>query len=133
MNRTARMLAVMAGTGVALAVGSAVAGEVKVTVVKAGSGLDAMKVVRDKETGKLRAATAEEITEMNSQPTSYLPNAAVLSRPVTTLVTRADGSMTIKRSIEDLDSLVVSREANGKLVARHGERHAAPAQPLPKE
>ena len=132
MHRIARMLAVMASAGVAFAVGSAGAGEVKVTVVKAG-GADALKVVRDKETGKLRAANAEEIAEMNRQPGNYLPNAAVLSRPVTTLVTRADGSMTIKRSVEDWDSLVVSRGANGKLVARHGDQHGAHTQPLPKE
>jgi hypothetical protein len=132
MNRMSRMLAVMACTGVALAAGSAVAGEVKVTVVKAG-GMDALKVVRDKETGKLRAATPEEIAEMNRQPGNYLPNAAVLSRPVTTLVSRSDGSMTIKRSADDMDSLVVTRDANGKLVARHGDHHAKPAQTLPKE
>ena len=122
----------MACTGVALASGGVVAGEVKVTVVKA-SGLDSMKVVRDKETGKLRAATPDEIAEMNRQPSNYVPNAAVLSRPVTTVVTRADGGMTVKRSVEDLDSLVASRDANGKLVIRHGDKHAAPTQTLPKE
>ena len=132
MDRMARLLAIMASTGIACAVNGAVAGEVKVTVVKAG-GADALKVVRDKETGKLRAANADEIAEMNRQPGSYLPNVAVLSRPVTTLVTRADGSMTIKRSVEDWDSLIVSRGTNGKLVARHGDQHGAHTQPLPKE
>ena len=132
MDRMARLLAIMASTGIACAVGGAVAAEVKVTVVKAG-GADALKVVRDKETGKLRAATPDEIAEMNRQPGNYAPNAAVLSRPVTTLVTRSDGSMTIKRSADDLDSLVVTRGANGKLVARHGDQHGAHAQPLAKE
>ena len=132
MDRITRLLAIAASTGVAFAVGGAVAAEVKVTVVKAG-GLDARKVVRDKETGKLRAATSEEIAEMNRQPSTYAPNAVVLGRPVTTLVTRTDGSMTIKRSPEDMDSLVVTRDANGKLVARHGEHHAKPTQTLPKE
>ena len=130
MNRMSRMLAVMACTGVALAVGSAVAGEVKVTVVKA-SGLDGIKVMRDKESGKLRAATPEEIKEMNSQSSGFAPNAVVVSRPATTFVTRADGSMTVRRSIEDIDSLKVERGANGKLVAHHGDKPAA--QPLPKE
>ena len=132
MDRMARLLAIMASTGVAFAVGGAVAADVKVTVVKAG-GLDSLKVVRDKETGKLRAANADEIAEMNRQPGNYLPNAAVLSRPVTTLVSRSDGSMTIKRSADDMDHLVVTREANGKLVTRHGDRHDKPVQSLPKE
>ena len=102
----------------------------KVTVVKA-SGLDGIKVVRDKESGKLRAATAEEIKEMNKQAGGFVPNAVVVSRPSTTFVTRADGGMTVRRSIEDIDSLKVERAADGKLVARHGDKPAA--QPLPKE
>ena len=132
MDRMARLLAIMASTGIVCAAQVAVAADVKVTVVKAG-GMDALKVVRDKETGKLRAANPDEIAEMNRQPGNYAPNAAVLSRPVTTLVTRADGSMTIKRSADDMDSLVVTRESNGKLVARHGDHQAKPAHTLPKE
>ena len=130
MHRIARMLAVMASAGVAFAAGSACAGEVKVTVVKA-SGLDGIKVVRDKESGKLRAATPAEIVEMNKQSSGFAPNAVVVSRPATTFVTRADGGMTVRRSIEDIDSLKVERGANGKLHAHHGDKPAA--QPLPKE
>jgi hypothetical protein len=132
MNRIERLLAVMACTGVAFAVGGAVAAESTVTVVKATGGLDSMKVVRDKDTGKLRAATSEEIVEMNNSGQALAPSLLSLSRPVTTMVTRADGSATIRRSLDDLDSLVATRTADGKLIVQHG-KHAVPVQSLPKE
>ena len=132
MNRMERMLAVMACTGVAFAVGGAVAGESKVTVVNVG-GLDSMKVVRDKDTGKLRAATSEEIVELSAAGSKLPPSILTLSRPTTTMVTRADGSATIRRSLEDLDALVAVRTADGKIILRHGGTHAAPVQSLPKE
>ena len=131
MNRVARLLALAASTAVAFAFGGAVAAETTVTVVKAPGKLDGLKVVRDKETGRLRAATAEELVELNNAPATYAPNAVVLNRPVTTMVTRADGSATIRRSADELDSLLVSRDANGKLVVHHGDKPAA--KTLPKE
>lgn len=129
MNRMTRLLAGTACIGVAFA---ADAGEVK--IIQAGPALDAMKVARDKETGKIRPATAEEIAEMGRGP-ALAPNAVVLSRPTTTMVTRPDGSATIRRSVEDMDSLVAARGADGKLVLRHSEKHAPalPQQSLPKE
>src|SRR5690349_15409389 len=133
MNRMERMLAALACTGVAFAVGGAVAGESKVTVVNVGGGLDAMKVVRDKDTGKLRAATSEEIVEMSANASKLPPSILTLSRPVTTVITRADGSVTVRRSLEDMDALVAVRTADGKIVLRHGGTHAAPVQSLPKE
>jgi hypothetical protein len=132
MQRTARLLAVMACTGVALAVGAAAAGEVK--VVRAGSALNDMKVMRDKETGQLRAATSEEIAAMSQVPSRYAPNVLVLSRPATTTVNHPDGSATVRRSLDDLDSVVATRSADGKLVLRHGKQAAAAStQPLAKE
>jgi len=135
MKRVARLLALAASSAVAIAAGGAVAADSKVTVVNAPVKLDAMKVVRDKETGRLRAATAEEIAEMNQATGGYAPNAVVLNRPMTTVVTRADGSATIRRSLDDMDSVVANRTVDGKLVIRHGDKHApaAPAQSLPKE
>ena len=130
MNRMERLLAVMACTGVAFAAGGAVAGESKVTVVNA---LDAMKVVRDKDTGKLRAATSDEIVEMSASGSRLPPSVLGIARPVTTFVTRADGSVTVRRALDDLDSLVATRTADGKIVLRHGGTQAAPAQTLPKE
>ena len=130
MERIAKMLAVMACTGVALSAGAAAAAESTVTIVNAPK-LDAMKVVKDKDTGKIRAATPEELEAMNAAPrTGYAPNAAMLSRPATTMVQRPDGSATIRRAADDLDALVVSKTADGKVTLGH--KHAAPTT-QPKE
>jgi len=134
MDRMKNMLALAACAGLAFAAGGAHAAESNVTVVNAGGGTDAVKVVRDKETGRIRAATAEEIEAMG--PSRLAPNIVTISRPTTTAVTRADGSTTIRRSFEDLDSVVLERGADGKLRMRHGGKDApaAPAtQTAPKE
>jgi hypothetical protein len=124
----------MAGMAVACAAGSAGAEESKVTVVKAGEALKAMKVVRDKETGKLRPATAEEIAQMGKASTpGYAPAIVVLSHPVTSVVTNPDGSMTARRSLDDLDKLVVSRAADGKIEMSHGARRDARDAAKPTE
>jgi hypothetical protein len=130
MHRIIKLLAIAAGTGLALAAGVAAADEVK--VIKAPGVLDAKKVVRDADTGKLRPATEEEAAAMGSATNRFAPNVAVISRPTTTMVTRPDGSATIRRSIEDLDSLVATRTADGKLAVKHG-KHAPAATNLPKE
>ena len=129
MNRRSKALAVTACAGVALCVSIANAEESSVTVVKASDALSAMKVVRDKETGKLRPATSDEIVAMSQgSARSYGPSIVVLSRPNTTMVTRPDGSATIRRSVDDLDSVVASRTADGKLHMQHGAKAPAPAQ-----
>ena len=137
MERMAKMLAILASSGVALAVGPAAAAESKVTVINAPAGkLEAFKVVKDKQTGKIRAATSEEIEEMNAAPSvGFAPNAAVLSRPASTLTVNTDGSMTGRRSFDELDSLVIERSADGKAQIRHGGKQApAAAKPTaPKE
>ena len=122
------MPAFLAGTGVVFAA-CAVAAQ-GVTVVNAG--LDSVKVVKDKDTGKLRAATPDEAAAMASQPAQRLaPNVVVMSRPNMSIVNRADGSATIRRSLDDLDSVVAERGANGKLNIGH---HGVPSTPnLPKE
>ena len=131
MIRKTSMLAIMACTGLALAAGANAADEVK--VIKAGSALNDLKVVKDKHTGKLRAATPEEAEEMARQPATRLaPNVVVISRPATTMVQRADGSATIRRSVEDLDALVAERR-DGKLTVRHNGSHAPATPNLPKE
>jgi len=132
MDRMSKLLALAACTGMAFAAGTAQAAESKVTVVNAGT--DAVKVVRDKDTGRIRAATAEEIEAMG--PSRLAPNIVTLSRPTTTAVTRPDGSTTIRRTLEDLDSVVMERGSDGKFRMRHGckDAPAAPAtQTAPKE
>lgn len=132
MKRRSGALAVMA-CAAALAAGTAVAEEVKVTVVK-GAALDDMKVTKDRNTGRLRPATPEEIQALSRGTGSFGPSVVVQSRPETTVIHRADGSGVVRRSLEDLDNLVVNRDAKGRLVLRHGDRHS-PATPaaLPKE
>jgi hypothetical protein len=131
MERIKGLLAVMAGAGIALAAAGVQAAESTVTVVKAPGKMDSLKVVRDKVTGKIRAATPEEIEELNAAPRSgNLPNAAQLNRPVTTRVPRPDGSATIRRGAEDLDEIVASKGADGKI--NLGHKHAAPST-QPKE
>jgi hypothetical protein len=134
MDHMARLLALAACAGVAFGAGAAQAAESKVTVVNAGAGTDAVKVVRDKDTGKIRAATSDEIAAMGT--TSRLaPNVSILNRPATTMIQRPDGSATIRRSLEDLDSIVAERGADGRLSKRHGDKHApaASSQTAPKE
>jgi hypothetical protein len=131
MERMKGLLAVMACTGVALAAGAATAAESKVTIVNAPGKMDALKVVRDKVTGKIRAATPEEIEEMNAAPrASYAPNPILLNRPVTTIVQRPDGSATIRRGGDELDEIVASKGADGKI--NMGHKHAA-SSTQPKE
>jgi len=134
MNRMSIVLAVTACAAAALSLGSASAEESKVTVIKAGDAMSQMKVVRDSETGKLRAATSDEIAAMGQGSTrSLAPSVVVLSRPATTMVSRPDGSATIRRSVDDLDSVVVSRSTDGKLVMHHGKSAPATATTKPKE
>jgi hypothetical protein len=104
------------GTGVVFAACAAAAQEVKVV----NAGLDSVKVVKDKDTGKLRAATPDEAAAMASQPAQRLaPNVVVMSRPSMSIVSRADGSATVRRSLDDLDSVVAERNADGKLRIDH--------------
>jgi hypothetical protein len=116
---------------VALAAGSLHAAESKVTIVNAPAKLDALKVVRDKHTGKIRNATQEEIEELDAAPrTRYAPNPVMLSRPATTMVHRTDGGATIRRSADELDEVVAAKGAGGKIDMGH--KHAAPTT-QPKE
>jgi hypothetical protein len=117
----------------ALALGANAADEVKVIKVE-GSALSSLKVVKDKDTGKLRAATPEEADEMAQRPTSRLaPNVVVISRPATTMVSRADGGVTFRRSLDDMDSLIAEKRTDGKLTVRHNGAPVPSTPNLPKE
>jgi hypothetical protein len=136
MNRTTRLLALWAGTAVVLsAAGGAAAEESKVTVIKAGTTLNDMKVTRDKETGKLRAPTDAEIADLRANKVTIAPHFLDLVRPVTTVEVRADGSAVAKRSLADMDNLVITTGAGGKPVLQHSRSGKAPAAPVtnPKE
>ena len=94
---------------------------------KSAGALSDMKVSRDKETGQLRAPTPEESAALKAKAASIAPNVVVLRRPVTTVEVRPDGSMVGKRSLDDMDNLVLSRTADGKAVLRHSDKPAPSA------
>jgi hypothetical protein len=136
MDRMAKMLATMACTGMVLGLADANAGESKVTVVRAGPALSDMKVTRDKETGQLRAPTADEMAALRASSVTVAPHILELVRPVTTVEVRADGSAVGKRALGDMDHLVLTRSADGKQVLQHSRKAKALATPTteaPKE
>lgn len=132
MIRKVILLAIAASTGVSFA---ACAAENTVTIVNAGPTTESVKVVKDPDTGKLRAATPDEAAAMASQPAQRLaPNVVTISRPATTMVNRADGSATIRRSLDDMDSLVAVKKADGKVSYGHkGDAAVQSNSNLPKE
>jgi hypothetical protein len=89
-----------------------------------------VKVARDKETGQLRAMTAQEEAAFKQAAKSSAPSALETARPVTTTVYHADGRMTGKLSPEVMESLHLVRAQDGTMVMTHDE--AAAAAPAPK-
>jgi hypothetical protein len=89
-----------------------------------------VKVARDKETGQLRAMTAQEEAELKQAAKSTQRNALEVARPVTTTVYHADGRMTGRLSPEVAESLHIVRAQDGTMVITHDE--AAAAAPAPK-
>jgi hypothetical protein len=124
MNLQMKRLTLSACVAVAVVPGVCVADDAKVTVVRAPAALSDMKVARDKETGQLRALTDSERAELNASGRSIAPNVVVLQRPTTTVEFRSNGSVVAKRSLDDIDNLVMSRTADGKVVMRHGNEPA---------
>jgi hypothetical protein len=104
-------------------------------VALAGDVLGDMKVSRDKETGRLRAPTAEENAALKESARSLAPSVVVVRRPFTTIEVRPDGSAVGKRSLDDMENLVLTRTADGKAVLGHADKPApaAPTRTLPKE
>ena len=135
MNLKARMCVMSACAVAGFTAGIALAGDARPAPAKPAGALDDMKVSRDKETGALRAPTADENAALRAKEFSFAPNVVVVRRPVTTVEIRANGSAVAKRSLEDIDNLVLTRTADGKSVLRHSDKPAptAPTQSLPQE
>ncbi|CUI03951.1 post-PEP-CTERM-1 domain-containing protein [Massilia antarctica] len=103
------------------------------TAAMAATQADTMAVVRDKQTGQLRPATAAELRAMEGnlrQPQVVLPQPQVR--------VRADGTRSAPLGGRGVVYSVVSRTADGKLVQRCVEdeaaaRHAALSQAAPAE
>jgi hypothetical protein len=80
-----------------------------------------VKVARDKETGQLRAPTADESAELTRQARTIAPDVLMIRRPVTTVETRADGSKVGKLSPDAMEDLLLETTAGGKSVMRHSD------------
>ena len=101
------------------------------------SALSDVKVVRDQDTKQLRAPTAEESAALDAKAKTLAPTVVEMQRPVSTVESRADGSMVGKRSLADMDNLVVETTADGTTVMRHSDEavHEVPTATteLPQE
>jgi hypothetical protein len=117
------------------AAGSALADGTQAAPTTSAGALSDMKVARDKETGALRSPNAEENAALGARSFLLSPNVVVQRRPFTTVEVRADGSAVAKRSLDDMDNLVLTRTPDGRNVLRHSEKPApaAPTQSLPQE
>ena len=135
MNLKARMRVLSVCAVAGFTAGIALADDAKPAPARPAGALEDMKVSRDKETGALRAPTSEENAALRAKAFSVAPNVVVVRRPVTTVEIRADGSAVAKRSLEDIDNLVLTRTADGKSVLRHSGEPApsAPTPNLPRE
>lgn len=127
MNLLVKQLALSACVAAAFNPGLAIADDAKSVSTKPVDALSDMKVSRDKETGQLRAPTTEEAAELGAKGRSIAPNIVVLRRPVTTVEVRANGSAVAKRSLDDMDNLVLTRTADGRAVLRHADKSAPTA------
>jgi hypothetical protein len=103
----------------------------------AGDETAAMRAVRDKETGQLRAPTQDEMKELQqaereNRKARGLPEEPS-SEPLPVRV-HANGMKSVVLGEDQLVSVVAERDADGKLVVRHAnpaDEHAA--QPAPEQ
>jgi hypothetical protein len=107
----------------------------------AGAWADGMRVVRDAQTGELRAPNSEELRTMQAQEKAE--KAARKARgeadtlpQETTVRTHAGGIKSATLGEEHLVQVVASRDENGKLVVKHespADEHPQPTTALPTE
>ncbi|MGB7738259.1 MAG: hypothetical protein WBM03_04040 [Steroidobacteraceae bacterium] len=93
--------------------------------VASSSALSDVKVVRDENTKQLRAPTAEESAALDAKAKKLAPSVVEIQRPVSTVERRADGSMVGKRSLADMDNLVLETSVDGTKLVRHSRDGAA--------
>jgi len=74
-----------------------------------------MTVVRDADTGKLRAPTAEEFKALEAQRLKSSAGKAEAPRPAPVAVRRPDGSMSVTLDESHMSYAVVTRNADGTL------------------
>lgn len=83
----------------------------------------AMKVKIDKETGKMRAATAAEAADMDSASERQLAadwwNSTVPGSSADGIITLPDGTQMKRMDVDSLQALAIEVDENGQLVGRH--------------
>ena len=130
MNLPTRLLALAAG--LALATSVAQAQETNAPSTKSTNTLSDRKVVRDPVTGLLRQPTTEEDAELRALPQALPPAPLLGRRPTASVERRADGSATGKRTLAQMQNLIVETSPEGKVTIRHGELSSGtPAKQLP--
>lgn len=107
----------------------------------AAGGTDSLRVVRDKETGQLRAPNNDELKQMlaaekAARKAKGLPESSGEIQAVE-VRTHANGMKSAQLGPEYLVSLEARRDAEGNLVVTHAQPgydvHAAPANEQPTE
>jgi hypothetical protein len=130
MKVPTRFLALSACAALTFANAAAYAHETDAPSAKSADTLSSMKVTRDKETGRLRMTTPEEDAALrNTARSSRTPSVLVVRRPATTIEVRPNGSAVGKRSLDDMENLVMTRKPDGTVVMSHSHS-PAPAAPL---
>jgi len=90
------------------------------------AGQEGMVVVRDPQTGKLRAPTADELKALRAQA----PSAALAAPRQPATVSRGDGSRGVRLGEGNMVYEVVTRGADGKLTRECVEGSTGAAQAL---
>lgn len=87
------------------------------------AGADAMTVVRDAETGKLRAPTADELAVMNQKAAGARTLRSAPPPPMQKF--HASGAQGVRLTEQMVSATVMVRTADGKLAAQCVESHDA--------
>ena len=111
--KTMRPWALAAIAALALVTSGARAENPSERSAKSADTLSDKKVVRDKETGRFRAPTAEEAAELKASARSLAPNVLTVRRPVASVEVRANGSAVGKRTLDQMDHVVLQRTPDG--------------------
>jgi hypothetical protein len=102
------------------------------------AGTDAMRVMRDKQTGQLRAPNNEELQQLleAEKATRKARGAANTLPQQTTVRTHASGMKSATLGEEHLVQVVATRDETGKVVVQHANpahEHVQPAAELATE
>jgi hypothetical protein len=96
---------------------------------KSVGGASALRVVKDKETGELRAATAQEAAAMRKeeqQAQKLIKKKGKVDPDMGKIKYNDDGSMSVLLDPSNLETIKATVNADGTITMRHGD-HVVPA------